>query len=145
MENGAEAIKTNVDRLTTAGAQAFREGVEKSLSALNDANTLGKRNLEAVVESVTAATKGAETLGSQAIAYSKKSWEDGVAAAQSLGAAKSVQEVVELQSNWAKSAVETYLAEMNRMAETVSASMKDSLKPLNERVTAAVERLQSTR
>lgn len=145
MENGAEAIKTNVDRLTTAGTQAFREGVEKSLAALNDANSLGKRNLEAVVESVTAATKGAETLGSQAIAFSKKSWEDGVAAAQSLGSAKSVQEVVELQSNWAKSAVETYLAEMNRMAETMSASMKDSMKPLNERVTAAVERLQSTR
>jgi phasin family protein len=145
MENGAETIKANVDRMTTAGTQAFREGFEKSLSALNDANSLSKRNLEAVVESVTAATKGAETLGSQAIAYSKKSWEDGVAAAQSLGSAKSVQEVVELQSNWAKSAVETYLAEMNRMAETVSASMKDSLKPLNERVTAAVERLQSTR
>ena len=31
------------------------------------------------------------------------------------------------------------------MSETVSASVKDSLKPLNERVTATVEKLQAVR
>jgi phasin family protein len=145
MENGAEAIKNTVDRAAAAGQQAFRDSVEKSVGALNEANAAGKRNLEAVVESVTAATRGAEALGAQALAYSKKSWEDGVAAAQSLGTAKSVQEAVEIQTNWAKSALETYLTEVNRWSETVSASVKDSLKPLNERVTATVERFQATR
>jgi hypothetical protein len=37
------------------------------------------------------------------------------------------------------------MAEMGRMSETVSASVKDSMKPLNERVTALVERLQAAR
>ncbi|WP_309604659.1 TIGR01841 family phasin, partial [Phenylobacterium sp.] len=59
--------------------------------------------------------------------------------------AKSVQEVVELQTSFAKSALETYMAEMGRMSETVSASVKDSMKPLNERMTAMVERLQAAR
>lgn len=145
MENGAEAVKSTVDRMTAAGNQAFREGIEKSLGALNEANAHGKRNLEAVVESVTAATRGAETLGAQALAFSKKSWEDGVAAAQSLGSAKSVQEVVEIQTTFAKSALETYLTELNRWSDTVSASVKDTLKPLNERVTATVERIQASR
>jgi hypothetical protein len=31
------------------------------------------------------------------------------------------------------------------MSETVSASVKDTVKPLNERVTAVVERLQAAR
>jgi phasin family protein len=141
----ADTLKTTVDRATAAGQQAFREAVEKTVGSLGEINSHGKRNLEAVVESVTAATRGAETLGAQALAYSKKSFEDGVAVAQSLGAAKSVQEVVEIQTNWAKSALETYLAEVNRWSDTVSASMKDSLKPLNERVTASVERFQATR
>ena len=145
MENGADAIKTTVERASAAGQQAFRETVEKSLGTLNDMNAHSKRNLEAVVESVTAATRGAESLGAQALAYSKKSWEDSVQAAQSLGAAKSVQEVVEIQTNWAKSSLETYLSELNRWSETVSASVKDSFKPINERVTATVERFQSTR
>ena len=37
------------------------------------------------------------------------------------------------------------MAEVGKMSETVSASVKDSMKPLNERVTAIVERLQAAR
>src|SRR3569832_2795680 len=145
MENVAEAIKTTVDRATAAGQQAFREAIDKSLGSLGDMNAQSKRNLEAVVESVTAATRGAETLGAQALAFSKKSFEDTVAVAQSLGSAKSVQEVVEIQTTFAKTALEAYLGEVTRWSDTVSASVKDSFKPLNERMTATVEKFQSAR
>jgi phasin family protein len=141
----AETAQATVEQFTTAGNQAFKDAVEKSLAALNEANSYSKQNLEAVVASVTAAAKGAEALGAQAMAYSKKTVEDQVAAAKSLAAAKSVQEVVELQTAFAKTSLEAYMAEMNRMGETVAASVKDSLKPLNERVTAAVEKLQAAR
>jgi phasin family protein len=145
MEKGAEAMKSTVDRATAAGQQAFREAVEKSIGTLGEMNAHSKRNLEAVVESVTAATRGAETLGAQALAYSKKSWEDATACGQALGAAKSVQEVVEIQTNFAKSALETYLTEVTKWSDTVSGSVKDSFKPINERMTATVERFQATR
>ena len=143
--NGAEAVKNTMEQASTAGTQAFKDTVEKSLAGLNDLNALSKKNLEAMVASMTAATKGAETVGSQAMTYSKKSMEDGVSAAKALATAKSMQEVVELQTAYAKTALETYLAEMNRMSETVAASVKDSLAPLNERVTAVMEKAQSVR
>lgn len=145
MDNGADAMKATVEQMSTAGNQAFKDTVEKSLSALNELNSLSKRNLEAMVASVTAATKGAESVGAQAMNYSKRSVEDGVAATKALTSAKSLQEVVELQTAYAKTALETYLAEMNRMSETVASSVKDSLAPLNERVTAVMERAQSVR
>jgi phasin family protein len=137
--------KTTVEQMTAASSVAFKDGVEKTLAALNEANSYSKKNLEALVASVTAATKGAEALGAQAMAFSKTSFENQVSAAKSLAGAKSVQEVVELQTSFAKSALEAYMAEMGRMSETVSASVKDSLKPLNERVTAAVEKMQAVR
>jgi phasin family protein len=145
MATSAETLKTQAEKHTAAGSQAFKEAVDKSLTALNEINAHSKQNLEAVVASTTAATKGAETLGAQAIAYSKKAVEDGVAAARSLGAARSVQEVIELQTTYAKSALETYLAELNKASETVAASVKESLTPLNARVTAAVEKFQAAR
>jgi phasin family protein len=145
MAKAAETLKTNIEQFSTAGNQAFKDGVEKSLSALNDLNSASKQNLEAVVASVTAATKGAESLGAQAIAYSKKSVEDSVTAARTLSGAKSIQEVVELQTTFAKTALETYLAELNKASEIVSNSMKESLVPLNARVTEAVERFQAQR
>ena len=141
----AETVKNTVEQFTTAGNVAFKDAVEKSLASLNEVNAHSKKNLEAVIASVTASTKGAEALGAQAMAYSKKAVESQVAAAKSLSGAKSSQEVVELQTTFAKSALEAYMAEFSKMSEIVSASVKDSVKPLNERVTAAVERLQAAR
>jgi phasin family protein len=143
--NGAQTLKSTVEQFTTAGNQAFKDSIEKSLSALGEANTHSKKNLEAVVASVTAATKGAEALGAQAMAYSKKSLEDQVAAAKTLTGAKSVQEVVELQTAFAKSSLEAYVSEMNKASEIVAASMKECFQPLNERVTAFVERFQAAK
>ena len=141
----AETAKSTVEQFTAASGVAFKDGVEKTLAAINEANSHSKKNLEAVVASVTAAAKGAETVGAQAMAFSKKAFDDQVAAARSLAGAKSLQDVVELQTNLARSFLESYMAEMGKLTETVSASVKDSIKPLNERVTDVVERLQSAR
>lgn len=140
---GAETLKSTVDQFTTAQNQAFKDTIEKSLSALGEVNANSKKNLEAVVASATAAARGAETLGAQAISYSKKALEDQAAAARSLTAAKSVQEVVELQTAYAKSAFEAYIAEVTKASETVSASVKECFQPISERVTALVERVQA--
>jgi phasin family protein len=141
----AEAAKTTVEQFTAASNVAFKDGVEKSLAALNEANAQSKKNLEAIVASATAATKGAEALGAQAMAYSKVVFDNQVAAAKTLASAKSVQEVVELQTAYAKSALETYIAEFGKMTETVTASMKDAFKPINARVTETVEKFQAVR
>lgn len=145
MAAAADTMKTTVDQFSAAGSKAFKDAVEKSLSGLNDVNAMSKQNLEAVIASVTAATKGAESLGAQAMAYSKSAMESQVAAAKSLSTAKSVQEVIELQTTFAKSAMEAYMAEMTKMTETVSASFKESAKPINERMTALVGKMQAVR
>ena len=141
----AEAAKATVDQFATAANTAFKDGVEKTLAALAEANTHSKKNLEATVAAVSAAAKGAETLGAQVSAYAKKAAEDQIAAAKSLTTAKSLQEAVELQTTYAKSFLDSYLAEMNRWSDTVSGSVKESLRPINERVSAVVEQFQTAR
>jgi len=141
----AEAAKSTVEQFTAATNVAFKDGVEKSLAAMNELNAHSKKNLEAMVASATASAKGAEALGAQAMAFSKAVFDTQVSAAKSLAGAKSVQEVVELQTAFAKSALETYMAEFAKMSETVSSSVKESMKPINERVTATVEKFQAVR
>lgn len=145
MQQGATAFQGAAERMNTAGNQAFRETIERSLSTLNQLNDVSRKNLDAVVQSMTAATKGAENLGSQAMTYGKSSMEQGAEAARALTAARSVQEAVELQTNYARTALEGYLGELNRMSETVANSVKESLSPINERATAAMETMQSQR
>ena len=141
----ADTAKNTVEQFTTASNVAFKEGVEKGLAAMNEMNSYSKKNMEAMVASATASAKGAEALGAQAMAFSKAVFDTQVSAAKSLAGAKSVQEVVELQTAFAKSALETYMAQFGAMSETVSSSVKESMKPLNERVTAVVEKFQAVR
>lgn len=140
-----EQFKAQSEKVQAASAQAFKDGLEKSTAAFSELGAQSKQNLDAVVASATAAQKGAEALSAQALSYGKTSWETGVAAAQTIAKARSVQELIELQTSYTKSAMETYLAEMTKMTETLTASVKDSFKPLNERVTASVEKFQAAR
>jgi phasin family protein len=145
MNKATDTLKTTLENITTTGNKAFTETVQKSMSAMNDVSAHSKDNLEAVTASVAAATKGAETLGAQAMAYSKKTMEDNIAAAKALSGAKSLQEAMELQTSFAKSSMESFVAEMTKMSETAAASFTATFSPLNARVSATVEKIQAVR
>ena len=139
------AFQANAETAQAAGAKAFRDVADKSAAGLNELSAQSKQNLEAMVASAAAAQKGVETLSAQSVAFTKKSWEDGVAAAQSMSQARSIQELLELQTTWAKSATEAYLAEVTKATDVLTASVKNSFQPINERVTASVEKFQAAR
>jgi len=145
VEQATSTAKVQAEKVQAAGAQALREGMEKTTASLAQLSAEGKSNLEALTASATAAQKGAEALSAQALSYGKSSWENGVAAAQTFAKARSVQELIELQTSFTKSAMEVYMAEVTRMTETLTSSVKDSFKPINERVTASVEKFQAAR
>lgn len=145
VEQTASTAKAQAEKVQAAGAQAFKDGLEKTTASLTELGAQSKLNLDAVVASTTAAQKGAEALSAQALSYGKSSWESGVAAAQTFSKARSVQELIELQTAFTKSAMEVYMAEMTKMTETLTSSVKDSFKPINERVTASVEKFQAAR
>lgn len=156
MADAAETVKKTVEQTTSkakvqmesmqqAGAKALREGIDKSVASMTELNAHGKKNLEAVVESAAAAQKGAEALSQQALAYGKKSWEENVSTVQSLTQARSVQELIELQTSWAKASSEAYLAQLSKTNEIFAASLKDCFTPFNARVSETVQGFQSGR
>ena len=59
--------------------------------------------------------------------------------------ARSIQELLELQTTWAKSSTEAWLAEVTKATDVLTASVKNSFQPINERVTASVEKFQAAR
>jgi phasin family protein len=121
------------------GHEAFKTTVDRSIAAFDGFTSNSKLNLEAIADSVGAAAEGAQTLSAQAAAYTKKALEDHVAVAKKLASAKSVQEAFDIQTGYAKAAVEGYLSELTKWSDSVAASMQRSLKPINDRVAAAAE------
>lgn len=138
-------VQDTLQTMTTAGNEAFREGFEKSLKSVNELNAVSKDNMDAVMASATAAGKGIEALNTNAVAYAKKSMEDTVAATKAITTAKSVQDMIEVQADFMKSAMDAYLGEINKATDLYAGVVKSSLKPLNDRVAATVELAQSQR
>ena len=99
----------------------------------------------ALIASATVAGKGVETANTNAVTYAKSLMEDSVSATKAFASAKSVQEIFEIQSEFTKTAMDNYLAELNKTTDLFSDMFKDTLKPLNERVSAAVELAQTQR
>ncbi|MEM7615637.1 MAG: TIGR01841 family phasin, partial [Pseudomonadota bacterium] len=87
--------------------------------------------------------KAAEGIGSEVSAYTKKSFEDGVAAAQDLASAKNLTELMEKQTAFAQSAFEGFMSQATKMNEIYMAAAKEITAPLNKRVTVATESMKS--
>eukprot|EP00933_Yihiella_yeosuensis_P050507 TRINITY_DN48308_c0_g1_i1.p1 TRINITY_DN48308_c0_g1~~TRINITY_DN48308_c0_g1_i1.p1 ORF type:complete len:245 (+),score=55.09 TRINITY_DN48308_c0_g1_i1:30-737(+) len=140
-----DAAQETFETVTAASNDAMKEGFEKSLSAMNEFSAFQKDTVDAVIASATTASKSFEELNTSAVAFAKKSMEDSVAAAKTMAGAKSVQDLIEIQADYTKSSLDAYLSEVNKSSDLISSLMKESFKPINDRMVAAVEAMQSQR
>lgn len=131
------------EHVTAASTDAVRENIDRSLAALSEASAFGKQNMEAWLASAMAAQKGFEAISARTVAFQKSAMENHVAAAKSLMTSKSVQEFVEKQNDYAKTSFEAYVAELSEVSELVAGVAKDTFQPLNERVTAVGQLIQT--
>lgn len=139
----AREATESLESFTSAGQAQVKEGFERSMAAMAEVGAFGKENVEAFVASATAAAKGLEAVSTRAVAYSKSAMENHVAATKAIMTSKSVQEALERQAEYARTAFDGYLAEMNHMAELMTGITKDAAKPLNERMTAVSHLIQN--
>jgi len=127
------------------GAEVFKSGFEKAVKGYDQFFGFGKETVEAYLKAANVAGKGAETLHNEIFAYSRQSFEDTVAATKAVMSSKSVHEAFELQSDFAKTAFDGYVSQMTRISELMMATTKESIQPLQGRVQAWVETVQSAR
>ena len=127
------------------GAEALKAGFDKAIKNYDVVLGYGKDTAEAVMKSATVAGKGVETLNGELYAYSKQSLEDSITATKAIMGSKSLHEAFEYQSDFAKSAFESYISEMTKFGELFTATTKYSFAPLQGRVEAWLDVVQTTR
>jgi len=140
-----KAATKQVEEFTAEAKKTMEEGVEKISKGFEDATQFSQQNVEAVVASGKAFTKAAEEMNAEFIAYSKKSYEDGMAAAKDLTAVKSVPELLEMQTAMAKTAFEGFVAEATRLNEMYASATRTAFEPMAARFTAADEMVKGYR
>jgi phasin family protein len=100
------------------------------LTNFDDFQKLGKDNMDVCMKQFGTVSKGWQAIATEFADYSKKSFEEGTATLEKLLGAKSLEKAIEIQSAYAKSAYETFVAEATKMSELYTDLAKESYKPL---------------
>lgn len=146
----ATATKTTgaADAFETSAAinpDSFKEGYEKLTKGMSEIADFHKNSVEAVLASTGAFAKGVEKAASEQTAFLKSAYEDGVAAVTAASGSKSMQDVLEVQTDYLRSAFEKNLGHFNRLADHWMATGKQAAEPLKARYGEFVEMVQSYR
>lgn len=122
-----------------------KEKVEKMskqvFATFEDVVGFQKENVEAFVASSTILTKGFEALSKEIAAFTQAQYEQSVATTKALFAVKSVKELVDLQTEFAKSSFDAIVAEATKVSEAGIKVANEAAEPITARVNATVEKL----
>ncbi len=140
---GFQDASAKVETMVAETQKNVTEQMEKVSKSIEGLTAFGQENMDALVKSSEIAAKAAEGISSEVSAYSKKAFEDSVAAAQDLAAARTMTELFEKQTAFAQSALEGFMQQSTKMNEIFMAASKDITAPLGARMTAATERMKT--
>ena len=97
---------------------------------VEDFQQYGKEHLESVVASATTVQNGLQAIATAYGDYTKKSYEDSKSFVERLSGVKSLDKVLEVQTEFAKSAYETFVADSQKIAGLYTDLAKQTFKPL---------------
>ena len=100
------------------------------INAFEDIQKFGKENLDNAVKAFGAQQKSVQAIATEVADYSKKAIEAGSATFEKLAGVKTLDKAVEIQSDFAKTAYEGYVAHATKVGELFTAFAKESFKPL---------------
>lgn len=141
----AKDATKQVEEFTAEAKKTMEDGVEKMSKGFEELSAFNQENVDAFLASSKIAAKAAEDMNAELMAWSKKSYQDSMAAAKELTSVKSVTELMERQTEFAKTSFEGFVAEATKLNEMYSAAAKDAIEPLNARFTAAAEMVKNYR
>ena len=121
MKNGFEAVTKNMEKFSG----------------------MGKGNVEACMQAATLFAKTAERVNGEVLTYSKQQVEDGVAAFKAVSGAKSFHEAWELQTDFAKSALDAYVAQATKLNDLWMDAAKQASEPFTSRFAEMTETFQA--
>jgi hypothetical protein len=97
---------------------------------VEDIQQYGKEHMETVVASATTVQNGLQAIATAYGDYTKKSFEDTRSFVEKLSGVKSLDKAVEVQTEYAKSAYDTFVADSQKIAGLYTDLAKQTFKPL---------------
>ncbi len=101
-----------------------------STPTFEDFQKFSKEQLDAFTSASTTLSKGLQDIAAELSDYSKKAFAAGTAMYEKLLGARSVELVVQIQTEFAKEAYEGFVAQTTKVSELYTRVASDALKPV---------------
>lgn len=144
MATAKDAAK-KVETLAADAQKAATDQFEKIAKSFEDVAAFNQDNFDALVKSSNLAVKAVEEMNAEIVSFSKKSVEEGVAVAKELSSIKTMPELLEKQTAFAKASMDDFMKQAAKFNELAMAAAKDVFEPMNARATAAADLVKSYR
>jgi hypothetical protein len=96
---------------------------------IEDVQKMSKDNMDATMKSFGVFSKTGQAIAAEVVDYSKKSFEDGSKVMEKLLGAKSLDKAIEIQTDYAKTAYEGFVAQATKIGELYADLAKETYKP----------------
>jgi len=116
-------------RIRQAHAERAGKGKIAMVKNFEDLQQVGKENMDSAMKSWGAVSKASQAIAVEVADYSKKAFEDGTAALEKLFGVKSLDKAIEVQTEFAKTAYEGFVAEASKIGELYADLAKETYKP----------------
>jgi phasin family protein len=150
MATTAETITQTTETTMNKGAQIFADMndrakgmMERAPKLAQDMAELSKGNVEALVESGRIAAKGMEAMGQHAAELARRQFEGATAAFRQMAAVKSPTELLRVQGELARAAMDQMVAETSRSTETMLKLVGEVAQPISNRYAVVADRMKS--
>ena len=120
--------------------QGFRGGGterDPMFKNFEDVQKLSKDNMDATMKSFGTLSKATQAIATEVVDYSKKSFEDGSKVMEKLLGVKSIEKAIEIQTDYAKSAYEGFVAQATKIGVLYADFAKETYKPFEAYVAKA--------
>jgi hypothetical protein len=88
-----------------------------------------KESMDATMRSFGALSKASQAIAAEVADYSKKSFEDGTKVLEQLLGVRSLDKAIEIQTDYAKTAYEGFVAQATKIGELYADLAKETYKP----------------
>ena len=110
---------------------------QATMIKIDEMQKLGKDNMDATLKSFGAVSKAGQAIAAEVADYSKKSFEEGSKVMEKLLGAKSLEKAIEIQTDYAKTAYEGFVAQATKIGELYADLAKETYKPFESYVPKA--------
>ena len=139
MKTGTEAAAKSYEQAVAMTKEQVEKASQAAFKSYDELTVLNKDNVDAVMKSGAIVAQGYEAIGQEVMAFTKASIEANVASTQALFGAKTLRELVDLQTEYTRKAFDSAMAESAKLGEMSVKMANDAAQPLQARVNVAVE------